>query len=82
MANVQEICFRGAKRARRHRKSRLPPAKADQLGWRKYTPRLGKTASPALHVVAPSKPSKVHVMAKPAKPAPPSPNRAATAKLA
>jgi tRNA nucleotidyltransferase (CCA-adding enzyme) len=52
-------------------------AKADN-SVAKAHPAVGKTAAnPVLHVVAPSKASKVHVMAKPAKPAPPSPSRAA-----
>jgi tRNA nucleotidyltransferase (CCA-adding enzyme) len=45
----------------------------------KASPAAGKpVANPALHVVAPSKPSKVHVMAKPAKPAAPAADRASS----
>jgi tRNA nucleotidyltransferase (CCA-adding enzyme) len=40
------------------------------------TPAVKAPSSPAIHVVAPSKPAKVHVMAKPAKPAPASPHHA------
>ncbi len=50
-------------------KSEAPPAKA--------SPAAQKAApGPTLHVVAPSKQAKVHVMAKPAKPSPPPPGRA------
>ena len=50
-------------------KSEAPPSKA--------SPVAAKAApSPTLHVVAPGKQAKVHVMAKPAKPSPPSPARA------
>jgi hypothetical protein len=46
-----------------------PQAMRAGVGAAKATP------SPALHVVAPTKPAKVHVMAKPAKAASPPPNR-------
>ena len=50
-------------------KSETPPAKA--------SPAVAKAVpSPTLHVVAPGKQAKVHVMAKPAKPSPPTPARA------
>jgi tRNA nucleotidyltransferase/poly(A) polymerase len=50
-------------------KSEAPAAKA--------SPASAKAApSPTLHVVAPGKQAKVHVMAKPAKPSPPAPARA------
>jgi tRNA nucleotidyltransferase (CCA-adding enzyme) len=43
----------------------------------KVSPAAGKPApNPTLHVVAPSKPAKVHVMAKPAKPTAPAPSHA------
>ena len=43
----------------------------------KVSPAAGKPApNPTLHVVAPSKPAKVHVMAKPAKPTTPAPSHA------
>ena len=68
------------KSATASRKSASEPAPAAEkpsVAAKADTPAAAKaTSSPALHVVAPSKPSKVHVMAKPAKPAPPSPHRA------
>jgi tRNA nucleotidyltransferase (CCA-adding enzyme) len=54
-----------------------PPLAAKVETHAKAGPGAAKVApSSALHVVAPSKPVKVHVMAKPAKSAPPSPTRA------
>ncbi len=51
-------------------KTEAPAAKA--------SPAVAKAApGPTLHVVAPGKQAKVHVMAKPAKPSPPAPARAA-----
>src|SRR3984885_2506773 len=57
---------------------KLPPATKPEAPSSKASPAAAKSApSPALHVVAPAKQAKVHVMAKqPAKPAaPPPPNR-------
>jgi tRNA nucleotidyltransferase (CCA-adding enzyme) len=64
------------------RKSAAAPAKAEPKPA-KAPAAARTTSSPTLHVLAPSKPDKVHVMAKPAKPeAPPPPVPAPAGKKA